>query len=67
MGSALIRLMAWIVTKWRYQNMGMRRSWRVAAGCNPVPEKVNRFDSYHAHQNNAAFVYTGIRILAFQA
>lgn len=29
--------------------MRRRQRWRVAAGCNPVPIRVSRFDSYTAY------------------
>lgn len=31
--------------------LGIRSSWRAAAGCNPVSLRMNRFESYGAHQN----------------
>lgn len=44
-------------TKDRYlvgtPNMGMRRSWRVAADCKSVPVEVSWFESIHPHQNVA--------------
>ena len=37
--------------------MGVRRSWRVGAGCKPAASVLSRFESYRAHQTSV--VLTG--------
>lgn len=40
--------------------MGRRRSGRVAAGCNPVLERVNRFESYTSHHYYFGIIYKSL-------